>query len=509
MARAKLFSIIMVLIMIAGQVGPLGMVGGQGFARAHPLLTQLAAKQPDQLVAVIVQKLAKDTHLEKRVAQLGGMVTRDLSIINAFAAQMEAQDALALSLDAGVRWVSLDAPVERTGKPSRSTNTTESSGGSTPVNTYLNTLRVSEVWNMGLKGRGITVAVIDSGVTTVKDLQVDPTKAKPDSRLIEQLTFNYNATANGDVTGHGTHVAGIIGGSGYLSNYIYPGIAPEVSLISLRVSDDSGMAYESDVVEALQWVYDHKSSYNIRVINMSINSTVESSYHTSPLSAAAEILWFNGVVVVVSAGNYGGNTSFNPVRAAPAHDPFLITVGATSENGTANRSDDAIGSFSSYGTTLDGHSKPDIYAPGKNIISIFTNSGQWASLYPDRVVATNYFRLSGTSMAAPMVAGAAALLLQDEPNLTPDQVKYRLLNTAGWIGNQRYLDVYAAVTGSTTQNANTGLTASQLLWSGSDPVTWGSVAWNSVAWNSVAWNSVAWNSVAWNSVAWNSVAWND
>jgi serine protease AprX len=109
-----------------------------------------------------------------------------------------------------------------------------------------------------------------------------------------------------------------------------------------------------------------------------------------------------------------------------------------------------------------------------------------------------------------MVAGAAVLLLQDEPELTPDQVKYRLTNSARIIGGgNSYLDIYAAVTGSSSETANTGTIASQLLWSGDNPVTWESVAWNSVAWNSVAWNSVAWNSVAWNSVAWNSVFWGD
>ena len=110
-------------------------------------------------------------------------------------------------------------------------------------------------------------------------------------------------------------------------------------------------------------------------------------------------------------------------------------------------------------------------------------------------------------MAAPMVTGAVALLLQAEPGLTPDQVKYRLVNASASLQGHPYLDVYAIITTPTMENANTGLTASQLLWTGNDPITWGSVAWNSVAWNSVTWNSVAWNSVAWNSVAWNSVYW--
>jgi serine protease AprX len=105
-------------------------------------------------------------------------------------------------------------------------------------------------------------------------------------------------------------------------------------------------------------------------------------------------------------------------------------------------------------------------------------------------------------MSAPMVTGAVVLLLQDEPNLTPDQVKYRLLNTAGEVGSEKYLDVYAAVAGTTTESANSGLVASHLLWNGSDPIIWNSVAWNSVAWNSIAWDSVAWNSIAWNSVYW-------
>jgi serine protease AprX len=183
---------------------------------------------------------------------------------------------------------------------------------------------------------------------------------------------------------------------------------------------------------------------------------------------------------------------------------------------------------------LDGYAKPDIVAPGTDIISLLSNQSSWPGAYPQRAVGNGYFRLSGTSMSAPMVTGAVALLLQDEPNLTPDQVKYRLTYTAGLIAGPpiyettdpispmaeaasilpptqpvlsyySYLDVAAAVNGTTTQSANTGLAASQLLWSGSEPINWSSVNWTSVNWNSVNWTSVNWTSVNWTSVNWNSV----
>ncbi len=271
------------------------------------------------------------------------------------------------------------------------------------------------------------------------------------------------------------------------------------------------MAMESDVVNGLQWILENRATYNIRVVNLSLNTSIAQSYNTSPMDAACEILWFNGIVVVVSAGNNGSANLF-----PPANDPFVITVGATEDKGTASIADDSIATFSAYGFTENLINKPELVAPGKNIVSL--SSGRASILgksYPDNKVGTSYFRMSGTSMSAPMVSGAVALLLQDEPNLTPDQVKYRLMATANksWAGynvtkaGAGYLDIYAAVHGTTTQSANTGLPASQLLTTGSNPITWGSVSWNSVSWNSVSWNSVSWNSVSWNSVSWNSDYW--
>jgi serine protease AprX len=387
--------------------------------------------------------------------------------------------------------------------------------GPMPENVFPQTLNIEAARSLGLDGSGVTIAVIDSGISRDLDFSSLP-GAQESGRLLLQLNFAAGTQNVQDAYGHGTHVAGIIAGNGSKSGGVYQGIAPGADLISLRVSDDFGIANESDVVAALQWVLDNKDTYNIRVVNLSLNSTQIQLYHTSPLDAAVEILWFNGIVVVASSGNHGdGNYDF--ANTAPANDPFVITVGASDESETTDPGDDVIGLFSAFGLTLSGHFKPDIIAPGRNIISILASSSWWRNDFPERAVAGEYFRISGTSMAAPMVSGAVALLLQNEPYLTPDQVKYRLIHASGrqitrYLNNYPlytlpYLDLEGILSTSTTQSANTSLIASQLLWTGSEPITWGSVAWNSVAWNSVAWNSVAWNSVAWNSVAWNSVYW--
>jgi serine protease AprX len=392
-----------------------------------------------------------------------------------------------------------------------------------PPNTYLDTLNVPQVWDMGYDGSGITVAVVDSGIALDDDFSVSPIE-DGSARLIQQLGFNPSAYNETDIYGHGTHVAGIIAGNGTKSDGFYTGIAPAANLIGIKISDDYGMAYESDTVEALQWIFDHKDQYNIRVVNLSINSTVEQSYHDSPLNAAAEILWLNGIVVVAAGGNKTIDTGYDPIFAAPANDPFVITVGATEEKGDADRTNDVIASFSSYDETIDLIIKPEIHAPGKDIVSVLADSSWWRNDHPDRFVDGGYFRISGTSMSAPMVSGAIALLLQAEPDLTPNQVKYRIMQSAGRVGKGNYLDVYALLTTPTTEEANQEVIPHMLLakmaliayWSNTEcgetcdweNIDWGAVNWDSVNWNSVNWNSVNWNSVNWNSVNWNSVNWN-
>jgi serine protease AprX len=493
-----------ILVLVTGFL-PAATPGFLEAAHAQRALTEMAGRQPDRIVRVIVQTRADASGVEEQVTGLGGQVVRDLSIINAFAAEMTAEAAVELARIETVRWISLDAPVEQAGKPG------PTDPASVPAaNFFLDTMRVPDVWKMGLDGTGISIAVVDSGITTDTDFSYNP----------KSISFATNSVNVNDIYGHGTHVAGIIAGNGKDSGGLFKGVAPGAKLISLKIADGTGMAYESDVVAALQWVYNNKNSYNIRVVNLSLNTTAEQSYHVSPLDAAVEILWFNGVVVVVSSGNKGAGGNYNTANASPANDPFVISVGAVDEKGTTSTRDDTFASYTAWGTTMDGYFVPNMMAPGSNIYSVLSSSSDWDIQYPDRVTADGqYFRISGTSMAAPMVTGAVALLLQDEPNLTPDQVKYRLLNNSAAITLKfgtgasavsytlPYLNVYSVVTGTSTASANTGLQPSKMLSTGTEPIAWSSVGWNSVGWNSVGWNSVGWNSVGWNSVGWNSTHW--
>ena len=388
------------------------------------------------------------------------------------------------------------------------------------ANIYNRAVGADRLWNAPgyLRGQGVTVAVVDSGFADNADFSV---YGGGSSRILAAANLATGSTGTTDGYGHGTHVGGVIAGNGNQSNGMRTGIAPGANLINVKVANDQGMSYASDLVAGLEWIYNNRTAYNIKVVNISMNSAVPESYHTSPIDAAVEILWFNGIVVVVSAGNNGGPGSIFP----PANDPFVITVGAADDAGTAALTDDVVASFSAYGITEDGFSKPDLIAPGRNIQSLLAStSARVYTDHPANRVDTYLFRMSGTSMSAGIVSGAAALLLQDEPDLNPDQVKYRLMATAnnGWTcaNNQcrvfeegsygaGYLDAYAAVNGTTTQTANTGTTVSQLLTMSSTGVDelWGTAQWGSAQWGSAQWGSAQWGSAQWGSAQWGSDYW--
>ena len=294
-------------------------------------------------------------------------------------------------------------------------------------------------WQRGLDGTGVGIAVVDSGVADVDDLdQANSNK----SRVVYRESFN---GTKGDEYGHGTHVAGILAGNGKDSTgkkytMTFEGVAPNANLIDLEVLDANGVATDSAVIQAIDRAIDLKAQYNIRVLNLSLGRPVQESSTLDPLCQAVQSAWNAGIVVVAAAGNLGRNGYASIL--SPGNSPYAITVGAMKTMGTAARGDDLIASYSSMGPTwLDMTLKPDLVAPGNLVTSLLAKNSTLANRYPQNIVPVSsystgkngnsgYFTLSGTSMAAPMVSGAAALMIQQDPTLTPDTVKARLMKTA-------------------------------------------------------------------------------
>jgi serine protease AprX len=292
---------------------------------------------------------------------------------------------------------------------------------------------------LGYDGAGIGVAIIDSGITQWHDDLTDPVSSV--QRVARFVDLVNTQEAAYDDYGHGTHVAGIVAGNGHDSGGARSGIAPGVHLIVLKALDATGTGRVSSVIAALDYVIEHKTELNIRVVNLSLRAGVYESYDSDPLTLAAKRVVREGIVVTAAAGNLGrsaeGRMQYGGVTA-PGNAPWVLTVGASSHMGTSDRSDDTVATFSSRGPGAGGNSaKPDLVAPGVGIESL---SVRESTLYASRsemllsgTIETPYLpylSLSGTSMSAPVVTGTVALMLQANPALTPNQVKAILQYTA-------------------------------------------------------------------------------
>jgi serine protease AprX len=291
--------------------------------------------------------------------------------------------------------------------------------------------------DLGYDGTGVGVAVIDSGVDAAHDDLVGGS-GSPIDRFVDFVNGREDAY---DDYGHGTHVAGIIAGNGFDSGGARSGIAPGARLTVLKVLDAAGQGHISDVIAALDYVLENKDALNIRVVNLSVATGIYESYRTDPLTIATQRLVEAGIVVIAAAGNNGRDPS-GLVRhggiTAPGNAPWVLTVGASSHMGTIDRNDDTVATFSSRGpSAIDHVAKPDVVAPGVGIESLsdpdgtlYTTRGQYLL---DGTVPTSYkpyLSLSGTSMAAPVVAGTVALMIQANPSLTPNEVKAIIQYTA-------------------------------------------------------------------------------
>jgi serine protease AprX len=370
---------------------------------------------------------------------------------------------------------------------------------------------------------GPAIAVIDSGV--------DASHPDLSGQVVGDVNLaSLTPNSPGDGQGHGTFVAGIA--SGVAAGFA--GAAPKAKIVSVDVMNDYGQSTVADVIKGVDWVLANKAKYNIRVANLSLHATNRASILFDPLDQAVERLWLNGVVVVAAAGNYAVNGVGDGVQFAPGNDPFIITVGASDIAGTVPTADDFAAPWSAWGYTGDGFMKPDLGAPGRYMIGPVSAGATLALQRPDKVVQPGYMQLSGTSFSAPVVAGAAASIIANHPDWTPDQVKGALMVSAqptAATGSSLGVGAVAinkARRVTSPPNPNAGLNqfvstapdgskvfnaaawqSAALASAAWNSVAWSSAAWSSAAWSSAAWSSAAWSSVAWASVAWGSAAWSD
>jgi serine protease AprX len=377
---------------------------------------------------------------------------------------------------------------------------------------------VAGSWSAAAAG-GPAIAVVDSGI--------DAARADFGGRVSAEVTLTaLEPNSEGDGRGHGTFVASVAAGGAVGYTGAYPG----AKLVSLDVMDDTGKAMSSDVIAAADWIYRHKDEYDIRVANFSLVASAVSSFRFDPVDKAVEKLWLSGVVVIAAAGNYAVDGRESGVGFSPGNDPFVITVGATDVNGTVTTADDVAAPWSAYGYTVDGFAKPELGAPGRYMVGAVPPGSRLALEQPERLVAPGYMQLSGTSFAAPVVAGAAAYLLAVHPEWTPDQVKGALMLAAAPTASPEpratgvgALDAVGAARVVNAPNPNLALNQflapdpeggatpvlDEAAWAAAaaaDPA-WAASQWGSSQWESAAWSVAHWGAVVWDTAHWDSSHW--
>jgi len=524
-------------------------------------MIRTASVAAGRLVSVIVRELPGTGDLPEQVVEdLGGKVGRHIGILHGFVARVPSSGVATLRASPGVHSVTPDGRVRLQSDsydPRSDPSSTYAAGRPLGPNVF---------WSQGHTGAGIDVALIDSGVVPVEGLRT-PGKVVngPDLSFESQSTdLRYL-----DTFGHGTHMGGIIAGGKVRFNpdlAMNIGIAPEARLVSLKVADVNGVTDVSQVIAAIDWVVQHRNDngMNIRVLNLSFGTDGTQDYKLDPLSYAVEVAWRKGIVVVVSGGNAGfGTTRLNN----PAYNPYVIAVGALDTKNNTVASDDSVASFSSCGNAAR---RPDLVAPGKSVLSLRDPGSKIDTTSPGARVGDNFFKGSGTSQAAAVVSGAAALIVNQRPTATPDQVKALLTSTAtpvpladpncqgagalnlraavdaltplaavqsfapstglGTLEGARgsvhitdgttelrgEQDIFGATWNAPTWSAQSlagtswvGGTWNGNQWadSGWTGLSWSGMSWGGMAWGGMSWGGMAWGGMAWGGMAWGGMAW--
>ena len=521
------------LALVVGLAAAVALVGG-GAAESAP------SGERTQFVPVIVREFpGSKTGPERLVHTLGGTVERRLGIIDAFVASVPEGSVDELAAAPGVHSVTPNRTIRLLGSLD-GWDLTHDLGSMYQVAQEVT--GAGEMWHDGWTGKGVDVALIDSGVVPVEGLNTSGKVVNGPDLSFESQAENLRYL---DTFGHGTHMAGIIAGHDNSVEEVdkgkeaFLGMAPDARIVSVKVADSDGATDVSQVIAAIDWVVQHRRSdgLNIRVLNLSFGTDGEQDYRIDPLAYAAEVAWRKGLVVVVAAGNGGfGSAKLND----PAYDPYVIAVGAADGNGTYGWKDDTIPEWSSFG---DGLRNPDLVAPGKSLVSLRAPASAIDTAFPaGRVGLSRFFRGSGTSQAAAVVSGAAALIVQQRPSITPDQVKGLLKVSAsklpladvrgqgaGMLNLKNARDLptlptpldvqsWPRATGTGSLEVSRGsahlvdgeveLRGEQDIfgtaWDGN---RWSAEAWAETSWSGGLWNGNRWSGDSWSGTNWSSALW--
>jgi serine protease AprX len=514
------------------------------------------ASEDGALVDVIVREATPSTDAaEALVEAVGGTVGERLVIIGGFTAEVPSARVSELEASDSVASVTLNTSLQLLGG-----GWEDASGirkyqprkyNGSLYNVAVNDTYTAAYWNAGYTGQGVDIALIDSGVVPVDGLTVAGKVVNGPDLSFESQNEDFRYL---DTYGHGTHMAGIIAGrdtavSGnptLAAKDHFVGMAPDARIVNVKVAGHDGATDVSQVIAAIDWVVQHRydNGMNIRVLNLSFGTDSSQDYTLDPLAFAVEQAWNAGIVVVVAAGNDGNDS---PLRN-PATDPFVITVGAADSHGGQNSHMQQT-DFSSCG---DWTRPVDLLAPGESIVSLRNPGSHADDNYPEARVAGRWFLGSGTSQAAAVVSGAAAVIIEQRPDITPDQLKKLLADNATHLGGADSLcrgagllnlwDSYLAETPSAaaaeqTHTPSTGLGSLEAsrgtdhvedngvvlegeqdifgnTWDGASWSTasaagasWSGGEWNGASWSGASWSGASWSGASWSGASWSGASW--
>ncbi|MCZ7534664.1 MAG: S8 family serine peptidase [Acidimicrobiia bacterium] len=420
------------------------------------------------------------------VAAAGGRVDADLGLVGGVAATVDARALAMLSADPDLR-VTPDMVLEATG----------SDFDPASHDLQLSALDPADGWSADA-GAGVGVALIDTGVAEAPDLA---------GRVIRGPDLSGEGDGV-DRYGHGTFMAGLIAGDGSASAgdaVPHTGVAPGASVVSVKVAGADGRTTLSKLIAGIGWAIVNRDAYEIRVMSLSFGVDTNLPYMANPLSGAVEAAWASGIAVVGAAGNEGDG-----VVTSPGSDPWIVTVGASDTNGTPDVADDAVPEFSGR-EDFRRYSKPDVVAPGVSVISLRAPGSTIDTEHPEGRIGDAYFRGSGTSMAAALVAGGLATLVQLHPEATPDDLKGALIDGGVSIEDGSALAV--SLDGADQAEPRRDWWQRQPIAFGGlgrglrDRMPWAATRWSATRWNATRWSATRWNATRWNATRWSDQEW--